>query len=57
MITKIDADIDFSELDITTDPVRSHADYSETPSLSDQSIENLKKYFYEDFVFYAQCTH
>ena len=58
LITKIDADIDFSELDITTDPVKSHAnDYSETPSLSDQSIENLKKYLYEDFVFYAQCTH
>ena len=41
---------------IVSDPVRAHKNtYDDIPPLSDKAVENLKRWYWQDVIFYAQC--
>lgn len=43
---------------VTTDNVKSHAnDYSGIPALSDLAVENLRKWYVQDYLFYDICEN
>jgi hypothetical protein len=43
---------------ISTDAKTAHRnDYKDTPELSQLAIENLEKWYIQDYYFYEQCEH
>ena len=55
LLTLLNVDVDVNTLVVTDDTTAHKNDYTSVPPLSDLALENLKKWYLQDYYFYELC--